>query len=73
MNEREYRADQLAAVACEMARLDLVNVVRCKDCDFYDHWDTSEPYREKHVCGYWDYLEIEPDGYCAWGERRDDA
>lgn len=48
-------------------------IVRCRDCDYYDHWDASGPYREKHVCGHWDCLEIEPDGFCAWGERRDDA
>lgn len=48
-------------------------IVRCRDCDYYDHWDASEPYREKHVCGHWDYLEIRPDGFCAWGERRGDA
>lgn len=45
-------------------------IVRCRDCDYYDHWDASGPYREKHVCGHWDCLEIKPDGFCAWGERR---
>ena len=45
-------------------------IVRCRDCDYYDHWDAYGPYREKHVCGHWDYLEINPDGFCAWGERR---
>ena len=44
-------------------------IVRCKNCDYYDHWDAFGRYREKHVCGHWDYLEIEPDGVCAWGER----
>lgn len=47
-------------------------IVRCRDCDYYDHWDASGPYREKHVCGYWDYYEINPDGFCAWGERKDE-
>ena len=47
-------------------------IVRCRDCDYYDHWDASGPYREKHVCGYWDYLEIKPDGFCAWGERKNE-
>ena len=46
-------------------------IVRCRDCSFYDYWDASGPYREKHVCGYWNYLEIEPNGFCAWGERRE--
>lgn len=46
-------------------------IVRCKDCDYYDHWEALGSYREKHACGYWDYLEIELDGFCAWGERRE--
>ena len=51
---------------------DCEEIVRCRDCDYYDHWDASGPYREKHVCGYWDYLEIKPDGFCAWGERKNE-
>ena len=47
-------------------------IVRCRDCNHYDHWDASGPYKEKHVCGYWDYYEINPDGFCAWGERKDE-
>lgn len=49
----------------------LQEVVRCRDCDYYDHWEASGCYREKHVCGHWDYLEIEPNGFCAWAERKD--
>lgn len=49
----------------------LPEIVRCSDCDYYDHWDACGRYREKHVCGHWDYLEIEPDGFCAWGERKE--
>lgn len=46
-------------------------IVRCRDCDSYDHWDASGPYSEKHVCGHFDYLEIDPNSFCAWGERRE--
>lgn len=49
----------------------LPKIVRCKDCDYYDHWDACGRYREKHVCMHWDCLEIEPDGFCAWGERKE--
>lgn len=45
-------------------------IVRCRDCDYYDHWDACGPYKSKHVCGYWEYIEINPNGFCAWGERR---
>ena len=42
-------------------------VVRCKDCT---HWteDEAEYY---HYCGEW-CGQVEPDGFCKWGERRDD-
>lgn len=53
--------------------LDAEEIVRCRDCDYYDHWEASGTYREKHVCGYWDYLEINPDGFCAWGERKENG
>lgn len=46
-------------------------IVRCRDCDYYDHWEASGRYKEKHVCGHWDCLEIKPDGFCAWAERKD--
>ena len=34
-------------------------IVRCRDCKFKDEpWNCAAPYY------------IEPDGFCAWGERR---
>lgn len=46
-------------------------LVRCKDCRY---WDTSREWtgREgKHKCEI-DNLIVPPDGYCYWGERRED-
>ncbi len=37
-------------------------IVRCKDCR---HWSNNE-------CIYC-YFEDNPNGYCAWGERREDV
>lgn len=48
-------------------------IVRCRDCKHYDPHLT-----EGGVCflpdGDGDFArwEVEPDGYCAWGERRSD-
>ena len=53
-------------------------IVRCRDCKHaVEHCDT-----EKLDCTHfsqWDYYEdepghwpVEPDGFCAWGERRDE-
>lgn len=37
----------------------LTEIVRCKDCKFKDEpWNCAAPYY------------VEPDGFCAWGERK---
>lgn len=41
-------------------------IVRCRDCKHYIE-DEAEYY---HYCGSW-CEQVEPDGFCAWGERRD--
>lgn len=41
-------------------------IVRCKDCKHYTE-DEMEYY---HYCGSW-CEQVEPNGFCAWGERRD--
>ena len=44
-------------------------VVRCRDCKHYDEEWPSKRNPERHWCEmFWHYLE--PDGFCAWGERR---
>ena len=42
-------------------------IVRCRDCREYIQ---LEGYA---TCGYFggEYAEIEPDGFCAWAERRE--
>ena len=76
MSDTEYRAEQIAVVAREMARLDLVNVVRCRDCK---HATIST----MGLCKYCEMFVLpDTDGYgadaqvnlpldffCAWGER----
>ena len=41
--------------------VDAVEVVRCKDCKYWNN---------KYCC---DFMIIDSDGFCAWGERREDA
>ena len=38
-------------------------VVRCLDCRWYAHL--------RMMCRRADFTVLEPDGYCKWGERRD--
>ena len=47
-------------------------IVRCRDCKYYIHsellggdaCDLQDDFNEYH------WLKVEPDGFCAWGERR---
>jgi len=46
-----------------------VKVVRCRDCNDYRESDATCHSWQWHN---WDAaLEVEPNGFCAWGERRD--
>lgn len=45
-------------------------IVRCRDCRFW-HQDASHCAQfefSKKLC----YVPAKPDGFCAWGERRND-
>ena len=57
-------------------------IVRCRDCKHFtpnkEHW--LEPPKVPFpiigatcdTCDFWaDGVKVEPDGYCAWGERKD--
>ena len=48
---------------------DLQEVVRCRDCEHYDTEWTSEAHPGRHWCYVFCHY-TEPDGFCAWGERR---
>lgn len=43
-------------------------IVRCRDCEYYVD-DEMEYY---HYCNKW-CEQVEPDGFCKWGERRNDG
>ena len=70
---------------CELTAIDSetwettigVEVVRCRDCKYvtdegygckyFSHYEQGASYRWEDVPA-----EVEPDGFCAWGERRED-
>lgn len=58
---------------CEevLARLGYVKPVRCMECkyDTLDH--TDHDYRETLYCGF-HRMDVSPDRFCAWGERKED-
>lgn len=41
-------------------------IVRCRDCKFcMSYWGAD-------YCDYFSHVTNDPDGFCAWGERRAD-
>ena len=55
-------------------------VVRCRDCEHMHVWDVSSIYSNhdhdvvfclRFVDGM--RMTVEPDGFCAWGERKQDG
>ena len=76
--EMEYRAEQIAREAQKrLARMEHIvdglgevkgEIVRCKDCRHGVTFKTLEGMEETN-CNYWGQ-RTEPDGFCAWGERR---
>ena len=48
-------------------RIVLVEVVRCRDC-IYAVGDAM--YCTEGCCDESEYRNVEPDGFCAWGERK---
>lgn len=52
---------------CDLCSVDVVEVVRCRDCihwEFRDGWDH---------CRFFDWLLEDDNGYCHFGERREDS
>ena len=45
-------------------------VVRCRECA---HWGGLWDWDEAIGCDLADLPQADPNGFCAWGERRDDA
>lgn len=49
----------------------LEEVVRCRDCECFAVDQSDHEYRSGWWCHRWDTDMVKPDGFCAWGERRD--
>lgn len=57
----------LANVEHQLAMYGYVKVVRCGGCLW--HFDADELYEKVDWCRNFD-CEVEPDGFCKWGEQR---
>lgn len=46
-------------------------IVRCMDCINLEHWKFRDE-SERLVCCMVDVFDVFEDGFCAWGERKDE-
>ena len=46
-------------------------IVRCMDCKRFAVDQSDHDYRSGWWCHRWNTDMVKPDGFCAWGERRD--
>lgn len=49
--------------------VDAVEVVRCKDCKYYDRGECYHPRHERHLQS----IRQEDDDFCSYGERKEGA
>ena len=47
------------------------SIVRCRDCKRFSLDNSDHDYRSGWWCHRWNTDMVKPDGFCAWGERRD--
>ena len=45
-------------------------IVRCRDCKRFALDNSDHDYRSGWWCHRWNTDMVKPDGYCAWGKRR---
>ena len=50
---------------------DLVEVVRCKDCEHYDNGECAFLSEQGRIYERWT-VDMDENDYCSYGERRDD-
>ena len=61
--------DAVLSLIEDAPTVNAVEVVRCKDCKYCEHW-----YADKGLCYLWydDGVDVFGDGYCNYGKRRED-
>lgn len=52
-------------------RLTDEEIVRCRDCERFTVDQSDHEYLSGWWCHRWNTDMVKPDGFCAWGERRD--
>lgn len=67
IRRRCYKAGRAGREAYTVRDADGPEIVRCRDCKFSD----SMGYQCRWFHGdYLTHAQVQPEGFCAWGERR---
>lgn len=65
---RDIAVNRLSVWLEYAPKADVVEVVRCKDCQYWDNYDDAN--RCKHESGG---MWAKPNAFCSYGERREDG
>ena len=69
IDEKSFFPAIVARALEEMPTADVVEVIRCKDCEYYENGKDYAPYCN-NVMNLFE--EMKPTDYCSYGERRED-
>lgn len=75
-SKEDYLLDRKYKVATPYAPcVDVVEVVRCKDCDSYVElawWFDDEGKKKECHCCVAHSIPVQPNDYCSYGERKEE-
>jgi len=63
----EYIVEVTGQMPDAIYERELTEIVRCRDCKY--GIDGGE-YCAENCADSWDWRNVEPDGFCKWGERK---
>ena len=86
LKKKYYTADQIIRIASNYPNYaelvealakepgaDVVEVVRCRDCEYLYRTAKAPDEVIDHVCTYWDSDGLYLDDFCSMGKRRDET
>ena len=74
--ESNYENSKLQEEIKRLPTVDAEPMVRCRDCKYYgSNWWIGDCHLEQWGDGWGNYPPptVTEDGFCAWGERREDG
>lgn len=63
-SSKHVKSELVSWVRCE-------EVIRCRDCKWFGPDRSDYEYGSSWWCDWWPNDRVNPEGYCAWAERRE--